>query len=105
MNLKTTLIKMYRSRNSKKLLCEMRVTKYDHFTLDWSTQSRNHLWRTNTRTARFGSESIANLGAKTWKLIPEERKASKTSGMFKIPQGSSCRICKTHVNEVGFIDS
>ena len=31
----------------------MRITIYDHFTLDWSTQSGSHFRKTNIRTVPF----------------------------------------------------
>ena len=43
-------MKIYRNRNFWKLFCEMRITKYDHFMLDRSTQKGSHLCRRNILT-------------------------------------------------------
>ena len=44
--------------------------------LVYKLRSGNHLWRTFIFTACICSESMANLGAKIWNLIPGKIKAS-----------------------------
>ena len=40
----------------------------------YSLSSGNHLTRRNIRTTHCGIETISNLGAKIWDLLPEEIK-------------------------------
>ena len=49
----------------------------------YELRSGNYLRRANIRNVRFSSESIANLRAKTWNLIPEEMKALNAFDAFK----------------------
>ena len=63
----------------------------------------------NIRTVRYGSETIYSLGPKIWSAIPEGYKNAATLEEFKtkIKQWKPicpCRLCKTYVAGVGFID-
>ena len=57
----------------------------------------------------FGIESIANIAAKIWNKIPNEIKEACSLAGFKskikkwVPEGCSCKPCKTYVGQVGFI--
>ena len=59
---------------------------------------------------QFGSESTVYLGAKIWELIPEKIKSSKSVDVFKskikkwVPEICPCRLCKTYVSHVGFVN-
>ena len=61
-------------------------------------------------TVQFGSESTVHRGAKIWELIPENVKSSESAGIFKskikkwVPEICPCRLCKTYVNQVGFVN-
>ena len=76
----------------------------------YKLRSGSHLRRTNTHTVHYGLESVSTLGAKIWSLIPETIKASKSLQIFKrkikkwIPEHCPCRICKTYVSQIGFIN-
>ena len=58
----------------------------------------------------FGAESTRNLGAKLWNKVPENIKSFELLNVFKskikywIPNHCSCRICKTYIGQVGFIN-
>ena len=63
----------------------------------------------NIRTVRYGSETIYSLGPKIWSAIPDNYKNSATLEEFKIKIKQwnpicPCRLCKTYVAGVGFID-
>ena len=64
----------------------------------------------NVKTVGYGTETILFRGKKTWKLLPESIKNSNSLEEFKIkvkkwfPKGCTCRLCKTYINNVGFID-
>ena len=57
-----------------------------------------------------GKSSIRFLGPQIWNLLPESLKSVETLSVFKtliktwIPNKCPCRLCKTFINNVGFID-
>ena len=59
-----------------------------------------HLPSRNSRTVFFGIESIINLGAKLWNMIPENIKSYESLNIFKFkikywtPSHCPCRISK-----------
>ena len=76
---------------------------------NYNLRSGNHLSRTIMHIAHYGKESIKNLRAKIWELVPQNIKEANTLPSFKIkvkkwiPQNCSCRLCKTYIAQVGFI--
>ena len=46
-------------------------------------RSGNHLARRNILTTHSGTETISNLGAKIWDLLPEEMKNASSLSVFK----------------------
>ena len=63
----------------------------------------------NIRSVYNGSETISFRGPKTWSLVPNDIKLSKSLPIFKAkirrwkPVGCMCRICKTYIQHLGFI--
>ena len=63
-----------------------------------------------TRTVNYGLESIRYRGPKTWSLVPNEIKSLDTLESFKEkiklwkPKGCACRLCKTYIKDLGFIE-
>ena len=61
------------------------------------------------RTVNKGVESIRYRGPKTWGIVPEEIKKSKSLFDFKKnikrwnPSGCTCRLCKTYVKGLGYL--
>ena len=61
-------------------------------------------------TVQFGSESTVYLGAKILELIPQNIKSSESVDIFEskmkkwVPGTCPCRLCKTYVNHVGFLN-
>ena len=77
-----------------------------------SPKTMNEILR-NLDTVQFGIESTVyqfNFGAKIWELIPENIKYSESVDIFKSkirkwgPEICPCRLCKTYVNQVGFVN-
>ena len=60
----------------------------------------NHLPRKNIRTTQYGIESVSNLGAKLWNLLPGEIKNSSSLTVFKnkirkcILEKCQCKLCQ-----------
>ena len=72
-------------------------------------RSGTYLASRNMRTTLFGKETVSNLGAKIWPLLPEGLKNAYSLQIFKNrlkewkPASCQCRLCKTHIQQVGFI--
>jgi len=72
---------------------------------------KNKDWEShNVRTVSYGKETFSYLGPKTWELVPSHIKESTSLNDFKQkikqwkPVGCSCRLCKTFIPNLGFID-
>ena len=78
---------------------------------DYELRYGNCLSRSNSHSTHFGTESIANIAAKIWNRIPNEIKEACSLTNFKskikrwFPEGCPCRLCKTYVGQVGFINN
>ena len=76
---------------------------------NYNLKSGTHLASRNMRTTLFGKETVSNLGAKIWPLLPEELKNASSLQIFKNklkewkPINCTCRLCKTYIQHVGFI--
>ena len=63
-----------------------------------------------TRTVLYGSETVRYQGPKIWDIIPDNIKNSSSPQEFKSklktwkPEDCACRLCKTFIPELGFID-
>ena len=69
-------------------------------------------WETyNVRTVKYGTETIKHMGPKTWNLVPNEIRESKSLLEFKQkikrwkPKKCTCRLCKTYIYDLGFLDN
>ena len=108
-NLQYLAIEIYKVRMgiSPKIMNEIfRFSKNSVYSL----RSGIQLEKPSINTVQFGSESTVYLGAKIWELIPENIKSSKSVDIFKskikkwVPERCPCRLCKTYVNQVGFVN-
>ena len=71
---------------------------------------QNRCWEVpRVQKVNFGVETMRYRGIKTWDLIPEDIKASKSLMIFKEkikewkPMGCTCRLCKEYVHNLGFL--
>ena len=64
----------------------------------------------NVKKVGTGTETLAHMGPKIWKLIPTSIKNSKSLFTFKKeikkwkPDKCPCRLCKTYIKDLGFIE-
>ena len=64
----------------------------------------------NVRTEHYGVDTLSFLGPKIWALVPNGMKEAKNLQEFKRrirlwkPTKCPCRLCKTYVAGVGFVD-
>ena len=50
---------------------------------NYNSRSGTHLASRSMKTTLFGKETVSNLGAKIWSLLPEEPKNSSSLQVFK----------------------
>ena len=61
------------------------------------------------KTVNKGLETIRYMGPKTWGLVPEAIRKSKSLSAFKDqikywrPTGCTCRLCKTYIKDLGYL--
>ena len=72
--------------------------------------SKNKFLTRNVRTVNYGTETLAHLGPKIWAIIPDDIKDEKSVNSFKTriknwrPLTCPCKLCKTYISGVGYID-
>ena len=77
--------------------------------IPYDLRKKNIFKSSNVHTVFYGTETISFRGPKTWELVPEDIKCSKTLAEFKNkiknwePKGCTCRLCKDYVVNLGFI--
>ena len=98
---------MYKIANnmSPDLLNEIFTPKIGPYNL-----RRNHSFTSRqVHTVYHGTESLSFLGPKIWDLVPLEIKQCESLEVFKhkikkwIPLQCPCRLCRTYLQNVGFI--
>ena len=77
--------------------------------VDYNLRNNSSLKIGNLKTVYYGTESLTNLGAKNWNLLPNEYKELKSLSRFKsrisnwVADECLGRICKNYVPNIGFI--
>ena len=76
----------------------------------YDLRNNNPFQSANVRSVFNGTETLSFRGPKTWLMLPDEIKNSISLNEFRAkiklwePKGCTCRICKTYVQNVGFIE-
>ena len=108
-NIQTLAIEMFKTKNNecpafmKNIFIEKKIGGY-------SLRGNNEFESMNIRTVHRGEDTLRFLGCKIWKILPENIKQSKSVDQFKtlvrkwIPKECPCRLCKTYIYHVGYID-
>ena len=99
---------MYKIKNN---LSPSPISKIFHSNIQpYSLRSGSYWKNCKVRTTHYGTETIRYRGPITWELLPLSIKESKTLDEFKrkvkkwVPYDCPCRLCKTYIAGVGFID-
>ena len=106
-NLQKLAMEMYKIRNN--MSPDIMKCIFPDTTNPYNLRNKNPFKGSNVHTVYNGTETISFRGPKTWALVPEEIKTSKSLYEFKsqIKQwessGCTCRLCNVYVNSVGFI--
>ena len=73
-------------------------------------RSGTHLTDRNIHIVHFGTDTITNLGPKIWKLVTDKIINASSLLVFKsriktwTNDNCSCRLCKTFVKDLSFIE-
>ena len=105
-NLQSLAIEIYKALNNLSSplsdLFKLKKTTYN-------LRNTNALSSTNTKTTKYGINSISFLAPKIWDLVPDEIKISKSLNIFKQkikiwkPLNCPCILCKVYVPNLGYI--
>ena len=77
--------------------------------VDYDFRNNTSLKIGNLKTVYYGTESLINLGANIWNLLPNEYKELKSLSTFKsrisnwVTDECPCRMRKNYVTKIGFI--
>ena len=102
--LATEMFKIHRGL-SPDILREIFVPKISLYNL----RRNNTFERRQVHSVYHGTESLSFLGPKIWDLVPLELKQLESLEVFKlkikkwIPFECSCRLCRTYIQQVGFV--
>ena len=107
-NLQKLAIEMFKIKNNLSPPLMKKIFNENSNTYDL----RDKRWwePTNVRTVHNGTETVTYRGPKTWDMVPQDIKDSVSLAEFKSkiklwePNGCTCRLCKTFIPQLGFID-
>ena len=106
-NLQRLAVEMYKIKNHLSPLPMQALFNED---VDQYDLRNKKSWEAgNVRTVIYGTETIRNMGPKTWDLVPTEIKELNSLLEFKQrikiwkPNGCTCRLCKVYIHDLGFI--
>ena len=101
------LTEMYKVIN--KLSPSFMHTIFPLTTNPYGLRNKNTFKTSNIHSVYYGSETLEFRGPKTWSLVPDDIKSSKTLSEFQSkikrwrPAGCSCRLCCEYIPNLGFI--
>ena len=107
-NLQRLATEMYKiiNENSPSIMKEIFPMSSNPYDL----RNKNPFRTPNVNSVYNGTEKLAYRGPKTWAMVPTEIKQLKPLDIFRSkiknwrPVGCTCRLCKTFINNLGFID-
>ena len=70
---------------------------------NYSLRNFQCLYSTIKRTVKYGTETVTYTGPQIWNLVPEKTKNASSFDIFKKEKKCPGKICKTHIQHVGFI--
>ena len=106
-NLQRLATEMFKIENN--LSPSMMRTIFPERSVCYNLRNKNNFRSHNVKSVRYGTETISYRGPKTWQLVPDNIKYSKSLPEFKnkirnwLPKGCECKLCKTFIPNLGFI--
>ena len=106
-NLQILATKIFKTKNVFKPIIMEDVFKFKNLTYNF--RNAETLNRSNVNSVKYGTETITSLGAKIWKILPNDYKELTSLSTFKSKiknwetDKCPCKSCKTYIQRVGFI--
>ena len=103
--LNVTIIEIYKMKHSLNptFMRDVFAERNNQYNL----RNENHLRLPVAKTTTYGLETIEYRGCLLWSTLPPEIKDSKSLSEFKRKikkwDGNSCKLCKIHVRNLGFL--
>jgi len=107
-NLQKLAVEMYKAKNKLSPLPMQQL--FTETAMVHDLRNRRCWDIPQVRTVCYGLESIRYRGPKTWESLPDDIKQAKSLPEFKLkikawrPANCTCRLCKTFVANLGYID-
>ena len=107
-NLQRLVTEMYKTKNN--LAPTFMKNVFQDSCNDINLRCKPSFNTCNVRSVHYGTETIYFRGPQMWELVPDNIKNLKTLSEFKTairkwkPVGCKCRLCKTFVKHLGFIN-
>ena len=106
-NLQTLAYEIFKVKRNMapEILAEIFPQKESNYSLRNSTALQGR----SIKTVMYGSETISSLGPKIWDILPTELKKIVSPTLCKkktrewAPKNCPCRLCKTYVQNIGFL--
>ena len=107
-NIQVLATEMYKVRKgiSPAIIAELFEHKEEHC---YNRRNNAEFTIPAIRTVYHGSESISYLGPKIWNILPDRLKNANSLETFKPeikkwkPENCPCRLCKSYLQNIGFI--
>ena len=107
-NIQTLLKEVYKNLNelSPPIMLDLFTIRDNIYNL----RNFRELYCEKKKTIRYGTETVTYKAAQLWKLLPCDIKISPTLIEFKdrintwSPHNCPCRLCKTYLKSIGYID-
>ena len=106
-NLQILATEIFKTKNGLNPVIMEDVFKFKNLTYNFRNAETFN--RSNVNSVKYGTETITSLGAKIWKILPNDYKELTSLSTFKSKiknwetDKCPCRLCKTYIQRVGFI--
>ena len=107
-NIQSLAIELFKIKSglSNNIMYDIFQTRSIRYDLRSQTDFGGHC----VNTKKFGLNSLRFFAAKVWNIVPSEIKNSESVEVFKNKirkwrPNCSCYLCKTYINNVGFVET
>ena len=102
-----SLLLIFKTKNSLNPLIMEDVLNFKNLAYNFRNAETPN--RSNVSSVKYGTGTITSLGAKIWKILPNDYNELTSLSTFKSKfknweaHKCPCRLCKTYIQRVGFI--
>ena len=107
-NLQTLAIEMFKvlTKTSPEIMQEVFLVKEQG---NYNLRNQTDIVTPQVKSVNYGLESIRFLGPKIWESLPNDLKNKELVDSFKTaikrwkPESCPCRLCKTYLQNIGYL--